>query len=386
MEDKIPFWLRVWQRLHIDFWLFIGLLAITAYGMLVLYSASGASETMFNSRIIQVLLGFIVMLLMAQFPPRFYQRIAPYLYLIGFVLLILVDVIGTTSKGAQRWLDLGFIRFQPSEIVKLAVPLMVAVYLGNRPLPPKLSETFIAIAMILLPTLLVAIQPDLGTSILVSASGLFVVFLAGMSWWLILAAVIGLAGFIPIMWLYLMHDYQRTRVLTLLDPEKDPLGAGYHILQSKIAIGSGGLSGKGWMQGTQSQLEFLPEPHTDFIFAVMGEEHGMIGFLILMAIYLFIIVRGLMIAVNAQTSFGRILAGATTLIFFVYVFVNIGMVSGILPVVGVPLPLFSYGGTSYVAIMASFGLLMSIHTHKSQFMKGANFIFFFLKERINEKR
>ena len=200
MEDKIPFWLRVWQRLHIDFWLFIGLLAITAYGMLVLYSASGASETMFNSRIIQVLLGFIVMLLMAQFPPRFYQRIAPYLYLIGFVLLILVDVIGTTSKGAQRWLDLGFIRFQPSEIVKLAVPLMVAVYLGNRPLPPKLSETFIAIAMILLPTLLVAIQPDLGTSILVSASGLFVVFLAGMSWWLILAAVIGLAGFIPIMW------------------------------------------------------------------------------------------------------------------------------------------------------------------------------------------
>ena len=191
-----------------------------------------------------------------------------------------------------------------------------------------------------------------------------------MSWWLILAAVIGLAGFIPIMWLYLMHDYQRTRVLTLLDPEKDPLGAGYHILQSKIAIGSGGLSGKGWMQGTQSQLEFCPNLiQILFFFAVMGEEHGMIGFLILMAIYLFIIVRGLMIAVNAQTSFGRILAGATTLIFFVYVFVNIGMVSGILPVVGVPLPLFSYGGTSYVAIMASFGLLMSIHTHKSQFMK-----------------
>ncbi len=270
--------------------------------------ASGASETMFQNRIIQVTLGFMVMLIIAQFPPKFYQRIAPYLYLIGFAMLVLVDAIGTTSKGAQRWLDLGFIRFQPSEIVKLAVPLMVAVYLGNRPLPPKLSETFIAIAMIMIPTLLVAIQPDLGTSILVSASGLFVVFLAGMSWWLILAAVIGLAGFIPIMWLY--------------------------------------------------------------IFAVMGEEHGMIGFLILMVIYMFIIVRGLMIAVNAQTSFGRILAGATTLIFFVYVFVNIGMVSGILPVVGVPLPLFSYGGTSYVAIMASFGLLMSIHTHKSKFMKG----------------
>ena len=368
MEDKIPFWLRVWQRLHIDFWLFIGLVTITAYGMLVLYSATGASETMFQNRIIQVMLGFMVMLIIAQFPPKFYQRIAPYLYLIGFAMLVLVDAIGTTSKGAQRWLDLGFIRFQPSEIVKLAVPLMVAVYLGNRPIPPKLSETFIAIAMIMVPTLLVAIQPDLGTSILVSASGLFVVFLAGMSWWIILAAVVGLAGFIPIMWLYLMHDYQRTRVLTLLDPEKDPLGAGYHILQSKIAIGSGGIWGKGWMQGTQSQLEFLPEPHTDFIFAVMSEEHGMVGFGILIAIYLFIIIRGLMIAVNAQTSFGRILAGATTLIFFVYLFVNIGMVSGILPVVGVPLPLFSYGGTSYVAIMASFGLVMSIHTHRTKFM------------------
>jgi len=351
MEEKVPLCLRLWQRLHIDFLLFIGLAAITAYGMLVLYSASGASEVMFQNRIIQVILGFAVMMIMAQLPPKFYQRLAPYLYLVGFIMLILVDAIGTTSKGAQRWLDLGFIRFQPSEIVKLAVPLMVAVYLGNRPLPPKMSETFIAIAMIIVPTLLVAIQPDLGTSILVSASGLFVVFLAGMSWWLIL-------------------DYQRMRVLTLLDPEKDPLGAGYHILQSKIAIGSGGISGKGWMQGTQSQLEFLPEPHTDFIFAVMSEEHGMVGFLILMAIYLFIIIRGLIIAVNAETSFGRILAGATTLIFFVYVFVNIGMVSGILPVVGVPLPLFSYGGTSYVAIMASFGLVMSIHTHKPRFMKG----------------
>ena len=368
MEEKTPRWLRLWKPLHLDLGLLLGLIAITGYGMLVLYSASGANEVMFRNRIIQVVLGFTVLLVMAQLPPKFYQRIAPYLYLIGFILLILVDAIGTTSKGAQRWLDLGIIRFQPSEIVKLAVPLMVAVYLGNRPLPPKLSETFIAIAMIMLPTLLVAIQPDLGTAILVIASGLFVVFLAGMSWWLIFAALVGLAGFIPIMWLYLMHDYQRTRVLTLLDPEKDPLGAGYHILQSKIAIGSGGIWGKGWMQGTQSQLEFLPEPHTDFIFAVMSEEHGMVGFGVLIAIYLFIIIRGLMIAVNAQTSFGRILAGATTLIFFVYLFVNIGMVSGILPVVGVPLPLFSYGGTSYVAIMASFGLVMSIHTHRTKFM------------------
>ena len=372
INQQPKLWLKIWRSLHIDLLLLLGLIAITGYGMLVLYSASGASETMFRNRIIQVALGFAVMFVMAQFPPKFYQRIAPYLFAAGIVMLILVDLIGTTSKGAQRWLDLGIIRFQPSEIVKLAVPLMVAVYLGNRSLPPKLSQTFIALVMIGVPTLLVAIQPDLGTSILVSASGLFVVFLAGMSWWLILIAVIALAGFIPIMWFYLMHDYQRTRVLTLIDPEKDPLGAGYHILQSKIAIGSGGLWGKGWLQGTQSQLEFLPEPHTDFIFAVLSEEHGMVGFFILLAIYLFIIGRGLMIGFNAQTSFGRILVGALTLIFFVYVFVNIGMVSGILPVVGVPLPLVSYGGTSFVAIMAGFGLVMSIHTHKEHFLKGTN--------------
>ncbi|MFQ1048923.1 rod shape-determining protein RodA [Avibacterium paragallinarum] len=362
-------WQSLWQRLHIDLWLFLGLLIISGGGLFILYSASGANEIMFRNRIIQVVLGFVVMLVMAQFSPRFYQGIAPYVFGIGLVLLILVDLVGTTSKGAQRWLDLGLFRFQPSEIVKLAVPLMVAVFLGKRALPPSLKDTFIALFIIIAPTLLVAIQPDLGTSILVSASGLFVVFLAGMSWWLISIAVVGLAGFIPIMWFYLMHDYQRTRVLTLLDPEKDPLGAGYHILQSKIAIGSGGIWGKGWMQGTQSQLEFLPEPHTDFIFAVLSEEHGMVGFAILMFLYLFIVARGLIIGVNAQNAFGRTLVGALTLIFFVYVFVNIGMVSGILPVVGVPLPLVSYGGTSFVTLMAGFGLIMSIHTHKEHFFK-----------------
>ncbi|MGQ0286472.1 rod shape-determining protein RodA [Pasteurellaceae bacterium 22721_9_1] len=364
MKEKRPLIFSLWSKLHLDLWLFVGLVVISGYGLLVLYSASGGSEVMFRNRIIQVTLGFFVMFVMAQLPPRFYQQIAPLLYLAGLVMLILVDLIGTTSKGAQRWLDLGVIRFQPSEIVKLAVPLMVAVYLGNKQQPINWKQTFIALAMILVPTLLVAIQPDLGTSILVSASGIFVVFLAGMSWWIILAAVVGLAAFIPIMWLYLMHDYQRTRVLTLLDPEKDPLGAGYHILQSKIAIGSGGITGKGWMAGTQSQLEFVPEPHTDFIFAVLSEEHGMIGVLILLAIYFFIIIRGLMIGAQAENAFGRILTGATFLIFFVYIFVNIGMVSGILPVVGVPLPLISYGGTSFVALMAGFGLVMSIHTHK----------------------
>ena len=353
-----------WKILALDPFLMIGLLAITVYGVIVLYSASGASEVMFTSKLIQVGLGLSLMLIMAMFPPRFYQKVSPYLYVICLILLVLVDVMGEASKGAQRWLNLGFIRFQPSEIAKLAVPLMVATFLGNRPLPPSIRDTVIALGIIFLPTILVAIQPDLGTSILVCAAGIFVLFLAGLSWKLIGAGVVALAGFIPIMWFFLMHDYQKTRVMTLLDPEKDPLGAGYHIIQSKIAIGSGGLEGKGWMAGTQSQLEFLPEPHTDFIFAVLGEEHGMIGVLILLAIYLFIIGRGLVIGTKADNAFGRILSGGTALLLFVYVFVNIGMVSGILPVVGVPLPLFSYGGTSYVTLMAAFGLMMSTYVHR----------------------
>lgn len=350
----------------LDILMIIALLAITGYGLLVLYSASGANERMFTSRIIQVSLGMGLMLIMAMIPPRFYQKIAPHIYVFCLVLLVLVDLIGETSKGAQRWLNLGFVRFQPSEIAKLAVPLMVATYLGKRALPPNFKDTFIALAIIVVPTLLVAIQPDLGTSILVCSAGIFVIFLAGLSWKLISAGVIFLAGFIPIMWFFLMHDYQKTRVMTLFDPDKDPLGAGYHIIQSKIAIGSGGINGKGWMEGTQSQLEFLPEPHTDFIFAVLSEEHGMIGVLILLAIYLFIIARGLMIGAKSDSAFGRILSGGTALLFFVYVFVNIGMVSGILPVVGVPLPLFSYGGTSYVTLMAAFGLMMSTYVHRKR--------------------
>lgn len=354
---------RLWA---IDFVLLFGLIAVSGYGLLVLYSASGGSERMFTNKVIQVSLGMGVMLVMAYIPPRFYERVAPYLYLVCLVLLILVDLVGETSKGAQRWLNLGFVRFQPSEIAKLAVPLMVATYLGKRSLPPDFRDTFIALGMIIVPTLLVAIQPDLGTSILVCAAGLFVLFLAGLSWKLIMGGVVFLAGFIPIMWFYLMHDYQKTRVMTLIDPEKDPLGAGYHIIQSKIAIGSGGIDGKGWMEGTQSQLEFLPEPHTDFIFAVLSEEHGMIGVLVLLGIYLFIIARGLMIGAKSATTFGRILSGGTSLLFFVYVFVNIGMVSGILPVVGVPLPLFSYGGTSYVTLMAAFGLMMSSYVYRER--------------------
>ena len=340
-----------WKVFSLDLWLLLGLFAITGYGLLVLYSASGGSEKMFTNRVMQVSLGLGVMFVMAMIPPRTYKQISPYLYAVTIVMLVMVDVFGETSKGAQRWLNLGFVRFQPSEIAKLAVPLMVATFLSNRPLPPNFRDTAIALAIIVFPTLL---------------AGIFVLFLAGLSWKLIFAGVVFLAGFIPIMWFFLMHDYQKTRVMTLIDPEKDPLGAGYHIIQSKIAIGSGGLHGKGWMEGTQSQLEFLPEPHTDFIFAVLSEELGMIGVLILLSIYLFIIARGLMLGAKSDNAFGRILSGGTALLFFVYVFVNIGMVSGILPVVGVPLPLFSYGGTSYVTLMAAFGLMMSSYVHRKK--------------------
>ncbi|MDP0018523.1 rod shape-determining protein RodA [Glaesserella parasuis] len=364
--NKSSFLGRFWKIFALDLWLLIGLLAITGYGLLVLYSASGGSEKMFTNRVIQVCLGLGVMFVMAMFPPRFYEKVSPCLYVVCIILLILVDVAGEISKGAQRWLNLGFIRFQPSEIAKLSVPLMVASYLGNRSLPPNLRDTSIALAIIIAPTLLVAMQPDLGTSILVCAAGLLVLFLAGLSWKLIGAGIVFLAGFIPIMWFYLMHDYQKTRVMTLIDPDKDPLGTGYHIIQSKIAIGSGGIEGKGWMEGTQSQLDFLPEPHTDFIFAVLSEEFGLIGVLVLLAIYLFIIARGLMIGAKSASAFGRILSGGTALLLFVYVFVNIGMVSGILPVVGVPLPLFSYGGTSYVTLMAAFGLMMSSYVHRER--------------------
>lgn len=260
-------------------------------------------------------------------------------------------------------------RFQPSEIAKIAVPLMVARFMNRDVCPPSLKNTAIALVLIFLPTLLVAAQPDLGTSILIAASGLFVLFLSGMSWKLIAVAAVALAAFIPVLWFFLMHGYQRDRVMMLLDPESDPLGAGYHIIQSKIAIGSGGLSGKGWLHGTQSQLEFLPERHTDFIFAVLAEELGLIGVLVLLALYLLVIIRGLMIAAKAQTTFGRVMVGGLMLILFVYVFVNIGMVSGILPVVGVPLPLVSYGGSALIVLMAGFGIIMSIHTHRKMLSK-----------------
>ncbi|WP_350238185.1 peptidoglycan glycosyltransferase MrdB [Pectobacterium colocasium] len=358
-----------WAKIHIDLPFLLCILALLGYSLFVLWSASGQDIGMMERKVVQIVLGFTVMIVMAQIPPRVYEGWAPYLYVFCVILLLIVDIFGQISKGAQRWLDLGFIRFQPSEIAKIAVPLMVARFINRDMCPPSLKNTAIALVLIFVPTLLVAAQPDLGTSILVALSGLFVLFLAGMSWRLIGIAVLLLAAFIPILWFFLMHDYQRARVMMLLDPESDPLGAGYHIIQSKIAIGSGGLSGKGWLHGTQSQLEFLPERHTDFIFAVLSEELGLIGVLILLAMYLFMIMRGLVIAANAQTSFGRVMVGGLMLILFFYVFVNIGMVSGILPVVGVPLPLISYGGSALVVLMAGFGIVMSIHTHRKLLSK-----------------
>lgn len=359
----------IWAKMHIDLPFLLCILSILAYSAFVMWSASGQDVGMMERKIGQIFMGLCVMLVMAQIPPRVYESWAPYLYVFCVILLILVDAFGQISKGAQRWLDLGFVRFQPSEIAKIAVPLMVARFINRDVCPPSLKNTGIALILIFMPTLLVAAQPDLGTSILVAASGLFILFLAGLSWRLILVAVVLVAAFIPILWFFLMHDYQQARVMMLLDPESDPLGAGYNIIQSKIAIGSGGFGGKGWLHGTQSQLEFLPERHTDFIFAVLAEELGLVGVLVLLGLYLLTIMRGLMIAAKAQTTFGRVMVGGLMLILFVYVFVNIGMVSGILPVVGVPLPLVSYGGSALIVLMAGFGIVMSIHTHRKMLSK-----------------
>lgn len=354
----------LWLRgLHVDIPLLAGLLVLAAVGLIVLYSASAQSNDMLMRHLIRLGLGFGAMLVLAHIPPHHFQRWTPSIYGLGVILLLAVLVMGEIGKGAQRWLDLGFIRFQPSEIMKLAVPLMVAWYMAERPLPPASKILLIAALILVVPTLLIARQPDLGTGLLVASSGIFVLLLAGVAWRLVFAVLGLLAAAAPVFW-YLLHDYQRERVITFLNPEHDPLGSGYHIIQSKIAIGSGGFYGKGWLNGTQAHLDFLPERSTDFIFAVLGEEFGLIGILVLLLIYLFIIARGLYIATQAQNTYTRLVAGSITLTFFVYVFVNIGMVTGLLPVVGVPLPLVSYGGTSLVTLMAGFGILMSIHTHR----------------------
>lgn len=361
MQNNKP---NLWHKLHIDLPLLLGLLALMGYGLFIIYSAGGEDMGMLDRQVVRMGLSLGLMFVLAQINPEVYRRWALPIYVAGVALLLAVTFFGEINKGAQRWLNLGFMEFQPSELMKLAFPITMAWYISKFPLPPKKRYLAGAAVILLIPTLLIAKQPDLGTSILVAASGVFVLFLSGMSWMIVGGIIASVLAFLPVLWFFLMHDYQRNRVLTLLNPEADPLGTGYHIIQSKIAIGSGGLWGKGWLDGTQSQLEFLPERHTDFIFAVIGEEFGLIGSLFLLALYIYVIGRGLVIASRAQTSFARLLAGSITLTFFVYVFVNIGMVSGILPVVGVPLPLISYGGTSMLTLMAGFGILMSIHTHR----------------------
>ena len=353
-----------WQRIHIDLPLLLCILALMVLGLFVVYSSGGQEMAIVYRQITRLGIALLVMFTVAQIPPLVYQKWAVPVFIMGLLLLSAVLLFGHVGKGAQRWLDLGFIKFQPSEVMKLIVPIMIAAYVSQQSLPAKLSTIVIALILVLLPTILIFEQPDFGTSILIASSGIFVIFLAGVSWKLIgVCTGLGL-GFAPILWFYLLGSYQKQRVITFLNPEQDPLGSGYQIIQSKIAIGSGGFSGKGWLQGTQSQLEFLPERHTDFIFAVFSEEFGFIGVVALLTVYLLIVIRGLWISVKAEHAFTKLLAGSITLTFFVYVFVNIGMVSGLLPVVGVPLPLVSYGGTSMVTLLAGFGILMAISTHK----------------------
>ncbi len=355
----------IWTTLHLDPVLLLLLLLLTVGGLFVLYSGADRNLDVVKAQAIRLGVAFVVMCVFAQLDPAVFRRWAPWLYLVGLAGLVAVLLVGVGAKGAQRWLALpGLPRFQPSELMKLVVPMMAAWYLSRYYLPPSFSRIAVGLVIALLPMLLIIQQPDLGTSLLVGMAGIFVVFFAGISWKLIAAFFGMVAVSAPLMWFYVMRDYQKQRVLTLLDPQSDPLGAGWNIIQSKTAIGSGGMDGKGWLQGTQSHLEFLPESHTDFIVAVLAEEFGFVGMLLLMAVYFLIILRCLYIAVTAQDSFSRLLAGALTMTFFIYVFVNVGMVSGLLPVVGVPLPLISYGGTSGVTLMAAFGVLMSIHTHR----------------------
>lgn len=348
---------------HFDRFLLGVLLFTLLVAMPVLYSASGQNMDRMVSQLVNILVAFGVLWLFTNIPPQHLERVAVPLYLLGMLLLIGVFLFGDVSKGAKRWLNLGVMRIQPSELMRIAVPMMLAWYFSKRAAYLRLMDYVVGAVMLALPVALIVKQPDLGTALLISASGFYVLFLAGLSWRLLLGLGVAVGALVPLVW-PLLHDYQRKRVEILFDPYQDPLGAGYHTIQATIALGSGGLAGKGWLHGTQSQLDFLPERHTDFIFAVFGEEFGLVGNLLLLLLFSVIIARGLVISANAQNLFSRLLGGSITLTFFTYAFVNMGMVSGILPVVGVPLPLISYGGTSLVTLMIGFGILMSIHTHK----------------------
>jgi rod shape determining protein RodA len=349
--------------LNLDGPLLLGLGLLALYGLAILYSASGQSLDTILRTLMRIALGTAAMLALTHASPNFLRRLTPWLYVAGVLLLLVVAVTGVIGKGAQRWLNLGIIRFQPSEVMKLAVPMLAAWYLHDRPLPPSGGTLVMLAVIILLPAGLVAVEPDLGTAALIAASGVLLVLMAGLSLRIILALLLLGVGAAVLGWNFL-HDYQRERVMTFLNPQTDPLGAGYHIIQSQIAIGSGGVFGKGWMHGSQAQLQFLPERSTDFIFAVVGEEFGLIGLIALLALYLFIVARSVWLAMQTSDTFSRLLALSLALTFFVYVFINAGMVSGLLPVVGVPLPLVSYGGTSVVTLLAGFGILMGLYSHR----------------------
>src|SRR5450755_2527878 len=342
-----------------------GVLAIiVVIGILVVYSASGQNWRMVQHHLVNIGIAVAAMLALAKLAtPQYLRMFAPIAYVLGVLLLVVVDVTGHIGKGAQRWLDIGFMRFQPSEIMKLAVPMACAWYMHERPLPPTFLDLIVMGVLIAIPTTMIVMQPDLGTALLIAASGLIVMLLAGMSVIIILASIPILGGAAWGAWRFI-HDYQRQRILTFLNPETDRLGAGYHIIQSQIAIGSGGVFGKGYMNGSQAQLEFLPERSTDFIFAVIGEEFGLLGLVVLLLLYAFVVARALFLAMQTQDTFARLLASSLALTFFVYVFINAGMVSGLLPVVGVPLPLVSYGGSSMVTLLAGFGILMSLYSHR----------------------
>ncbi len=356
---------RIWALLtgHLDGMLLGFLLLLLGTGLAVLYSASGGSLPRVSAQVMNAAVAFGAMWLVANVPPQHLMRLSVPLYVLGLALLIAVALFGDVVNGARRWLNIGVTRIQPSELMKIAVPLMLAWWFDKHEATLRVRDFAVAAVLLLAPVLLIARQPDLGTAVLILASGFFVLFLAGLSWKLMAAlAVAGIAA-APLLW-SVLHDYQRRRILTLLDPMQDPLGAGYHTIQSTIAVGSGGLFGKGWTQGSQSHLEFIPERTTDFIFAVYSEEFGLFGNMVLLILFMLVISRGLVITVSAPTLFTRLVAGAVTLTFFTYAFVNMGMVSGILPVVGVPLPLISYGGTSLVTLLLGFGILMSVQTHR----------------------
>jgi len=360
MKKLVPVWAK-WPRP--DPGLLAALVLLMAMGLVVLYSASGGNADVVARQGVRLGVGLLGLLVISQIPPHILRIWTPWLFAIGIALLLSTWFFGT-GRATSRWLDLGVFRFQPSEVMKLAVPMMMAWYLHPRRLPPDFSVVLVCLVILAVPAVLIARQPDLGTALLVAISGVFALFLSGLRWRVIFGFAGAAVAAAPALWM-VMKDYQRQRVLTFLDPESDPLGSGWNIIQSKIAVGSGGVFGKGWLNGTQSRLEFIPERHTDFILAVLSEEFGLVGVLALFAVYLFIVGRCLYIATMANSTYARLLSGSLGLTFFVYVLVNAGMVSGLLPVVGVPLPLISYGGTSIVTLLAGFGILMSMHAHRN---------------------